>query len=115
MLNHFENARNSVIDSTAIGTDAETVMPTLSSRYSDEAPKTIPRRVPTTSGPKVNSGMTTSSGTYGWCSAGPAFVTSEPATAGLWVGADMTATPMKGGRQRPRLTLSIHWQVAAAK
>ena len=39
--------RNSVIDSTAIGTDADTVMPTFSSRYSDDAPNTMPSSAPT--------------------------------------------------------------------
>ena len=41
-----ESARNSVIDSTATGIDAETVIPTLSTRYSDEAPKMMPRIAP---------------------------------------------------------------------
>src|SRR5262249_32952001 len=114
ILNHFEKARNNVIDSTAIGTDADTVMPTLSNRYSEEAPKMMPSKVPTTSGPQVNSGTTTSSGTYGLCSGVPPFVTSGPATSEPWVGADMSATPSERAR-RPRLTLSIHWQVAPAK
>ena len=39
-------ARNSVIDSTATGIDAETVRPTRSTRYKDDAPKTIPSSVP---------------------------------------------------------------------
>ena len=36
-----------MIDSTAMGTDADTVMPTLSTRYSDEAPKMMPSTAPT--------------------------------------------------------------------
>ena len=43
MPNMRENRRNSVIDSTATGIEAETVMPTFSTRYSDDAPKTIPK------------------------------------------------------------------------
>ena len=46
----FEKARNSVIDSTATGIDAETVMPTLSTRYSDDAPKMMPRTAPSSDG-----------------------------------------------------------------
>ena len=34
----FEKNRNRVIDITATGIDAETVIPTFSTRYSDEAP-----------------------------------------------------------------------------
>ena len=51
----FEMARNSVIDSTAMGTDADTVMPTLSTRYSDDAPKMTPRKAPTSTADQVNS------------------------------------------------------------
>jgi hypothetical protein len=41
-----------VIDKTAIGIEALTVMPTLSARYTDEAAKTIPRIAPTNNRPK---------------------------------------------------------------
>ena len=58
-----ENKRNSVIDSTATGIEAETVMPTLSTRYSDEAPKMIPSTAPTSTADQVNSGRRASSGT----------------------------------------------------
>src|SRR5581483_11020837 len=54
--NDREKTRNSVIDSTAIGTDAETVMPTLSSRYSDDAPKMMPSTAPSRTDGQVNSG-----------------------------------------------------------
>ncbi len=52
-----EKRRKSVIESTATGIDAETVMPTFSTRYSEEAPKMIPSTAPTTTAGKVNSGM----------------------------------------------------------
>ena len=58
-----ENKRNKVIDKTATGIEAETVMPTLRTRYSDDAPKTMPSTAPTSTGNQVNSGSTTSSGT----------------------------------------------------
>ena len=63
MPNSRENSRNKVIDSTATGIDADTVMPTLSTRYSDEAPKTMPSTAPTITAGQVNSGNWTSSGT----------------------------------------------------
>ena len=60
-----------MIDSTAIGTDADTVMPTLSTRYSDDAPKTMPRTAPTRTAGQVNSGIVSSGGTYGlWPTSG---------------------------------------------
>src|SRR5215470_2767523 len=65
--NDLEKARNRVMDSTAMGTDADTVMPTLSSRYSDDAPKRMPRKAPSSTDGQVNSGMFTVSGTYGSC------------------------------------------------
>ena len=58
-------ARNSVIDSTATGIEAETVIPTFSTRYSDDVPKTIPSSAPTITACHVNSGMRVSSATYG--------------------------------------------------
>ena len=59
-----EKPRNSVIDSTATGIDADTVMPTLSTRYSDDAPKTMPSTAPTSTAGQVNSGIcVTASGT----------------------------------------------------
>ena len=54
-----------MIDSTATGIEADTVMPTFSTRYSDDAPKTMPSTAPTSTAGQVNSGITTSSGTYG--------------------------------------------------
>ena len=41
-----DNPRKIVIASTATGMDAETVIPTLRNRYSEEAPKTIPSNEP---------------------------------------------------------------------
>ncbi len=58
-------ARNSVIESTATGIDAETVRPTRSTRYRDDAPKTIPSSVPASTDWKVNSGIDALSGMYG--------------------------------------------------
>ena len=46
-----------MIDSTATGIEAETVMPTFSTRYSDDAPKTMPSTAPTMTADQVNSGM----------------------------------------------------------
>ncbi len=63
MPNHFEKARKRVMDRTAIGTEADTVMLTFMRRYSEEAPKTMPRTAPTSTGPQVNSGIVTPSGT----------------------------------------------------
>src|SRR6516165_8335627 len=60
-----EIARKSVIDKTAIGTDADTVMPTFNTRYKDDAPKMIPRNAPTNTADQVNSGRIFSSGMYG--------------------------------------------------
>ena len=44
---NFDRSRNSVIEITATGIDALTVSPTFRTRYSDEAPKMMPRIVPT--------------------------------------------------------------------
>lgn len=52
----FAARRNSVIEMTAMGIDALTVRPTLSTRYSDEAPKIAPSSVPRTSARTVSSG-----------------------------------------------------------
>ena len=70
MPNIREKARNSVIDSTATGIEAETVMPTFSTRYNDEAPKTIPNSAPSVTAGQVNSGIETLSGTCGRCTCG---------------------------------------------
>src|SRR5579871_3889179 len=61
----WENNRNSVIDNTATGIDADTVNPTFNTRYSDDAPKIIPNIAPITTAGQVNSGTSTSSGTNG--------------------------------------------------
>ncbi len=60
---HFENARNSVIESTATGIDADTVIPTRRTRYSDDAPKTIPRIAPSATAVQVSSGGLLAAGT----------------------------------------------------
>jgi len=57
-----EKTRNSVIDNTATGIEAEIVMPTFNTRYKEEAPKTIPSTAPTSTADQVNSGMIFSSG-----------------------------------------------------
>ena len=44
----LDRPRKIVIASTATGIDADTVIPTLRNRYSDEAPKTIPSSEPRT-------------------------------------------------------------------
>src|SRR5207244_3292928 len=51
-----EKPRNSEIDSTAIGIDAETVIPTFNTRYIEDAEKIIPRIVPIRTPENVNSG-----------------------------------------------------------
>ena len=61
----FESTRKSVMEITATGIDALTVKPTLSTRYSEEAPKTMPSNVPTMSGSGVNSRSATVAGIYG--------------------------------------------------
>jgi hypothetical protein len=53
----LDKIRNSVIEITATGIEAETVSPTFRTRYSDEAPKMIPKSVPTISGSGVSSRM----------------------------------------------------------
>ena len=60
-----ENARKRVIEMTAIGTEAETVRPTLRARYTEEAPKTRPSREPIARARRVSSGRRASSGTKG--------------------------------------------------
>jgi hypothetical protein len=52
---NFESRRKTVIEITATGIEALTVSPTLRTRYSDEAPNTMPRRVPMISGRGVSS------------------------------------------------------------
>src|SRR5436305_10608075 len=84
-LNAFENARNRVIDRTAIGTDAETVSPTLSTRYSDDAPNRMPSSAPVSTVGQVNSGITCSGGTNG-----------------LWAGASSAGASGAGAAGSPR-------------
>jgi hypothetical protein len=58
-------SRNNVIDRTATGIEADTVRPTLSTKYIDDAPKTMPSKAPIMIGNHVNSGMFSWSGTNG--------------------------------------------------
>jgi hypothetical protein len=62
---NFENSRKRVMEMTATGIEALTVNPTFSTRYSDDAPNTIPRNVPTISGKTVSSRILTPAGMYG--------------------------------------------------
>src|SRR6267154_1025597 len=57
--------RKRVSEITATGIEALTVMPTLSTRYKDDAPKTIPSSVPRIKARGVNSGSVVSGETYG--------------------------------------------------
>ena len=75
------NPRKMVMESTATGMEALTVSPTFSTRYMLEAPKTIPSRAPTAKGTGVNSGMSRSAGTNGWCSASSAVIETRSAVA----------------------------------
>ena len=99
-----------MIDSTATGIDADTVMPTLSTRYSDEAPKMMPSTAPTSTAGQVNSGITTLSGTCGSCGTGPLLEgTGTPAV--LWVMAVEVGPEVWGlcprGRPSEQLQLEI--------
>src|SRR5689334_16533883 len=60
-----ENPRNRVMARTATGIDADTVIPTLRTRYRDEAAKISPRQVPVTTAETVNSRGAFSGGTNG--------------------------------------------------
>src|SRR5204862_5632127 len=79
-----EKARNSGIDSTAMGTDADTVSPTFRTRYSDDAPKMMPRTPPVSTVGQVNSGGDSVGGTNGWC----AGASGSPALVVPGVGSD---------------------------
>ena len=61
----FERIRNTVIEITATGIEALTVSPTFKTKYSDDAPNTIPSSVPMISGSSVNSRKRTFAGMYG--------------------------------------------------
>src|SRR5205823_11465361 len=54
------------IASTAIGIDALTVRPARSPRYTVDAPKSSPNRMPMTIAFNVNSAGDCDAGTYGW-------------------------------------------------
>ena len=68
---NFERMRKNVIETTATGIDALTVRPTLRTRYSDDAPKIMPRSVPMITGSTVSSRICVAAGMYGSNSAGP--------------------------------------------
>ena len=74
-------ARKMVIDSTATGIEAETVSPTLSTRYMLEAPKSSPSSAPTMSGTGVSSGISRSAGMKGWCWSSSAAASTRSAVA----------------------------------
>src|SRR5713226_9053093 len=61
----FERMRNTVIEITATGIEALTVKPTFKTKYSEDAPNTIPSSVPMISGNIVNSRSFTDAGIYG--------------------------------------------------
>src|SRR5205814_3791515 len=61
----LERMRNTVIEITATGIEALTVSPTFKTKYSDDAPNTIPSSVPMISGSGVNSRKRTLAGMYG--------------------------------------------------
>jgi len=56
----FESMRKSAREMTATGIEALTVRPTFSTRYSDDIPKIIPRKVPMIRARTVNSFITVS-------------------------------------------------------
>jgi hypothetical protein len=78
----FDRMRKSVIEMTATGIDALTVRPTLSTRYSDDAPKIIPRIVPITTGRGVSSRSVLSAGMYGSKAADSGTSGARPTTSG---------------------------------
>src|SRR5262249_53514097 len=89
--NDLENTRKRVIDSTAMGTEAETVSPTLSTRYSDEAPKMMPRTVPASTAGQVNSWGASDGGMNGSCGG----VSGEPDVPGASTTAALGSADMK--------------------
>ena len=65
--------RKSVMDMTAMGMDAETVIPTLRARYTEEAAKMMPRMAPMMTARAVNSRGCSEAGMKGsklWCDVG---------------------------------------------
>jgi hypothetical protein len=61
----IDNSLNNTMEITATGIDALTVRPTLSTKYSDDAPNTIPSRVPTSNERIVSSGKMVPAAMYG--------------------------------------------------
>src|SRR4029453_8379657 len=84
--NIFEQIRKKEMESTATGIEALTVKPTLSTRYSDEAPKAIPSNVPTTKCGHVSSGNCTDAGINGLKLAARGFVGRAPTISGYSCG-----------------------------
>src|SRR5215472_1023470 len=66
------NARRMLIESTAIGIDADTVSPARNPTYTVTAPKSSPKSAPRITARRVNSASDSSAGTYGLNSAGVA-------------------------------------------
>src|SRR5690348_16090309 len=90
------NARRMLMDSTAIGIDAETVSPARKPTYTVIAPKKSPAKIPRTIARVVNSGIIFSEGMYGRNSPGGAtelhgfegaapFASTSFVTAGGWL------------------------------
>jgi hypothetical protein len=59
------NARKMLMESTAMGMEAATVNPARKPTYTVTAPKTSPKMQPSMIALAVNSGRTSSAGTYG--------------------------------------------------
>ena len=83
---NFESRRKIVIEITATGMDALTVSPTLSTRYSDDAPKTIPSSVQMMRGNGVSSRSRAPGGINGRKLARIGFVGLAPTMSGNSLG-----------------------------
>src|SRR5271154_761106 len=66
------NARRMLIESTAMGIEAETVSPARSPTYTDTAPNKTPKSAPNTTARRLNSAGFCEAGTYGRNSLGGA-------------------------------------------
>src|SRR5439155_11739119 len=65
LIPNFESRRKVVIEITATGIEALTVSPTFKTRYREDAPNTMPSRVPMIIGNTVNSRSLVPAGMYG--------------------------------------------------
>ena len=102
--NAREKARNSVMERTATGIEAETVIPTLSTRYIELAPKRIPRAAPTTTGSQVSSAGDWFAGTKGLCSDSPGVSAGGRRVAGAGRGSAMAVSLVRVRRESVALT-----------